>query len=412
VELRLKEVHASIRARLAVADEPLCAYIYDLEALRRHAASLMATLPPGFELFYAVKANSELPILQALAPLVDGFEISSGGELDWVRQYFSAIPLAFSGPGKLDSELATALTANVETLHVESLHELQRLEAIAAVQGKTANVLLRVNLPVEGLVETTLMMGGKPTPFGIPVDQLPACLDWLRRHPRLRLRGFHFHLMSHQLDAAAHLRLLTAMLARVKAWREEYDLDIAQVNVGGGLGIHYRAPERQFDWAMFSGGLAALQRDSGLPGVTVRFELGRYLTAACGYYAMQVLDIKPSYGKTFVIARGGTHHFRTPYAQGHSHPFHVLPVEQWPYDWPRPEALEQEVSVVGQLCTPKDVLAFDAPVERVRCGDVLVFPYAGAYAWHISHHDFLRHPHPAQWYLPAEVHAHAEIEPA
>lgn len=412
MELRLKEVHASLRARLAVAGEPLCAYIYDLEALRRHATSLMATLPPGIELFYAIKANSELPILQTLAPLVDGFEISSGGELDWARQHFSAIPLAFSGPGKLDSELAAALAANVETLHVESLHELQRLEAIVAVQGKTADVLLRVNLPLEGLTETTLMMGGKPTPFGIPVDQLPTCLAWLRRHPRLRLRGFHFHLMSHQLDAAAHLRLLSAMLARVKAWREEYGLDIAQVNVGGGIGIHYRAPDKQFDWGQFSGGLAKLKHDSGLPGAIVRFELGRYLTAACGYYAMQVIDIKPSYGKTFVIARGGTHHFRTPYAQGHSHPFHVLPVPHWPYAWPRPEAVGQPVSVVGQLCTPKDLLAFDAPVERVRCGDVLVFPYAGAYAWHISHHDFLRHPHPAQWYLPVETHAHAAIEPA
>ena len=412
MELRLKEVHASLRARLAVAGEPLCAYIYDLEALRRHATFLMTTLPSGFELFYAIKANSELPILQTLAPLVDGFEISSGGELDWARQHFSAIPLAFSGPGKLDSELAAALSANVETLHVESLHELQRLEAIAAVQGKTTDVLLRVNLPLEGLTETTLMMGGKPTPFGIPMDQLPECLTWLRRHPRLRLRGFHFHLMSHQLDAAAHLRLLAAMLARVKSWREEYGLDIAQINVGGGIGIHYRAPDKQFDWGHFSGGLAKLKHDSGLPGVIVRFELGRYLTAACGYYAMQVIDIKPSYGKTFVIGRGGTHHFRTPYAQGHSHPFHVLPVAHWPYAWPRPEAVGQPVSVVGQLCTPKDLLAFDAPVERVRCGDVLVFPYAGAYAWHISHHDFLRHPHPAQWYLPAEAHAHAAIEPA
>lgn len=412
MELRLNEVHASIRARLADVDSPQCAYIYDLEALRRHATRLMATLPPGFELFYAIKANSERPILQTLAPLVDGFEISSGGELDWVRGQFPAIPLAFSGPGKLDAELAAALAANVEVLHVESLHELQRLEKIADTLGKTAAILLRINLPVAGLTETTLMMGGKPTPFGIPVDQLPECLDWLRLHPRLRLQGFHFHLMSHQLDAAAHLRLLTAILAQVKAWREEYGLAIAQVNVGGGLGIHYRAPDRQFDWAMFSDGLTVLQRDCGLPGVIVRFELGRYLTAACGYYAMQVIDIKASYGKTFVIARGGTHHFRTPYAQSHSHPFHVLPVERWPYDWPRPEALAQSVSVVGQLCTPKDVLAFDAPVERVRCGDVLVFPYAGAYAWHISHHDFLRHPHPAQWYLPAEAHAHAAIEPA
>jgi diaminopimelate decarboxylase len=117
---------------------------------------------------------------------------------------------------------------------------------------------------------------------------------------------------------------------------------------------------------------------------------------------MQVIDIKASYGKTFVVGRGGTHHFRTPQAQGHSHPFHVLPVEAWRHGYPRPATGAGAVTVVGQLCTPKDVLAYDAPVTGVRCGDVLLFPLAGAYAWHISHHDFLRHPHPQLWYLPPE----------
>lgn len=411
MELRLKEVHAALHARLAEAEGSLCAYLYDLEALRRHAKRLKASLPAGFELFYAIKANSELPILQTLAPLVDGFEISSGGELEWVRQDFPHIPLAFSGPGKTDEELMAALTQQVEVVHVESLHELQRLERLALMLDRRAGVLLRINLPVEGLAQTTLMMGGKPTPFGIPAEQLPQCLEWLRQHSRIRLRGFHFHLMSHQLDADAHLRLLAALLKQAATWRDEYGLDIAQVNVGGGIGISYRDPARQFDWDKFSAGLAQLRQEAGLPETIVRFELGRYMTAACGYYAMQVIDIKPSFGKTYVIARGGTHHFRTPYAQGHSHPFHVLPVEHWPYAWERLEA-SGPVHVVGQLCTPKDVLAYDAPVARVRCNDVLVFPYAGAYAWHISHHDFLRHPHPVQWYLPVEEHAHAAAEPA
>lgn len=411
MELRLKEVHAALHAKLAETEGPLCAYLYDLEALRRHAKRLKASLPAGFELFYAIKANSELPILQTLAPEVDGFEISSGGELEWVRQDFLRIPLAFSGPGKTDEELIAALTQQVEVVHVENLHELQRLELLAAMLDQHVDVLLRINLPVEGLAETTLMMGGKPTPFGIPSDQLPQVLQWLRQHPRIRVRGFHFHLVSHQLDADAHLRLLAALLKQAATWRDEYGLDIAQVNVGGGIGISYRDPARQFNWDRFSAGLSQLQQVAGLPKTIVRFELGRYMTAACGYYAMQVIDIKPSFGKTYVIARGGTHHFRTPYAQGHSHPFRVLPVEHWPYAWERPEA-SGPVHVVGQLCTPKDVLAYDAPVARVRCNDVLVFPYAGAYAWHISHHNFLRHPHPAQWYLPVEEYAHAAAEPA
>lgn len=402
MELRLAEVFESIRAAQAKADEPLCAYVYDLVALRRHAAYLVSTLPEGCELFYAIKANSDLPILQTLAPLVAGFEVSSGGELAWVREHFTDVPVIFSGPGKLDGELSGAIEQNVDCLHVESLNELRRLAGIASQTGKAAAVLLRINLTVGNLTETGLMMGGKPTPFGIPVQQLRECLEWLRAHPEIRLRGFHFHLLSHQLDAQAHLQLVAAYLTQVRRWCDEYELEIDHVNVGGGIGINYRQPEQQFDWTAFSAGLTALLKNSGLPGIRVRFELGRYISAACGYYVMQVIDIKRSYGKTFLVGRGGSHHFRTPYAQGHSHPFHVLPIDAWPYPFPRPETSNDRVSIVGQLCTPKDLLAFDAPVGTVRCNDLLVFPYAGAYAWHISHHDFLRHPHPAQWYLSVE----------
>ena len=132
----------------------------------------------------------------------------------------------------------------------------------------------------------------------------------------------------------------------------------------------------------------------------MRFDLGRYMKAYSGYYVMQVINIKRIYGKTFLVGHGGSHHFRTSCAQSHSHPSYVLLVEDWPYALSRPAAINEQVTIVDQLCTPKDVLAFDAPVESVRCNDLIGFPYAGAYAWHISHHDFLRHPHPAQWFLP------------
>lgn len=408
MELRLDKVECHLRTAMADATQPLCAYVYDLEALRRHGEAVVAALPEGCELFYAIKANSDWPILRTLAPRVAGFEVSSGGELAWAREHFPATPLIFSGPGKTDTELRLALDSDIEAIHVESRHELQRLAWLAEVAGKTASVLLRVNLALPGLTATTLMMGGKPTPFGIAADQLPACLAKLRSTPSLRLRGFHFHLMSHQLDAAAHVDLIAAYLDQVEHWCEVYDLSIDHVNVGGGIGVNYRQPQQQFDLMAFSAGLRRL-RESRPDLPRLRFECGRYITAACGYYAMQVLDLKHAFGRDYVVARGGTHHFRTPYAQGHSHPFHVLPVECWPYPWPRPELRDATVNVVGQLCTPKDLLAFDAPVDRVRAGDLLVFPYAGAYAWHISHHDFLRHPHPQHWYLPME-HADAANE--
>jgi diaminopimelate decarboxylase len=97
--------------------------------------------------------------------------------------------------------------------------------------------------------------------------------------------------------------------------------------------------------------------------------------------------------------RGGTHHFRLPASWQHSHPFTVLPVERWSSRAPRPELRDAPVTVVGELCSPKDVLARDVVVPRVRAGDVLVFHCAGAYGWEISHHDFLSHPHPEHVFL-------------
>ncbi|MFP5393604.1 MAG: type III PLP-dependent enzyme [Gammaproteobacteria bacterium] len=398
MRLDWERVNAATRAAHEGTAEPLCAYLYDLPALARHARAVRAGLPPQCDFFYAIKANSDLPVLQALAPIVDGFEASSGGEIAWLRQHFPHVPVIFSGPGKLDAELELAVRQGV-TVHVESLHELERLATLASQAAAPVGVLLRVNLPLAEAATTSLVMGGKPTQFGIAVEHLPACLDRLRCSPQLALRGFHFHLLSHQLDADRHVQLLGVYLRQARQWCREYGLAIDHVNVGGGIGVNYREPQQQFDFARFCMGLERLLQDRQEPAPRLRFELGRFVSAFCGYYATEVIDIKDAGGRAFAVVRGGTHHFRTPYAQGHSHPFRVLPVERWTRPYGRPAIEARPVTITGQLCTPKDVLASDAMVERLRVGDLLLFPYAGAYAWHISHHDFLRHPHPRHIYL-------------
>jgi 2-[(L-alanin-3-ylcarbamoyl)methyl]-2-hydroxybutanedioate decarboxylase len=94
-----------------------------------------------------------------------------------------------------------------------------------------------------------------------------------------------------------------------------------------------------------------------------------------------------------------THHFRLPAAWQHSHPFTMLPVDHWQLPHPRRQVNGEPVTVAGELCTPKDVLARRIPVDRIRVGDVVVFSRPGAYGWEISHHDFLSHPHPEQAFL-------------
>lgn len=394
---------AAVRDRvLALSSGELPAYVYDLAALREHAAAVRAALPGGVELHYAAKANPEPEILAALGPYVDGYEVSSGGELAHVGKAAPGRPLAFGGPGKTPAEIAAALERGVARFHVESPHELHMLAELAAraVPDARVAVLLRFNLPLpEGSsAGGSLIMGGRPTPFGLDPSHADAAVRLLTdgTHPHLELRGVHAHLAS-GLDAPEQLAVAESVVTWAVGLAARHRVRLAEVNVGGGMTVDYADPHRRFDWTAYGTGLARLA--AAHPDLTLRIEPGRALTAYCGWYATEVLDVKHSHGEEFAVVRGGTHHLRTPATKGHDQPCSVLPVDAWPHAWPRPSARQGRVTLTGQLCTPKDVLARNVPARGLRAGDRVAFGLAGAYAWNISHHDFLMHPRPGFHFL-------------
>lgn len=394
-------VHSEAQ-KLAVGELPC--YVHDLTALRVHAETVRAALPREVELYYAAKANPDPRILTALAPWTDGFEVSSGGELAHVRAAVPGRPLAFSGPGKTPAELAGALAAGVERVHAESLHEVRMLRALAArthVPGRPpTRVLLRVNPPVPdgALTGSALTMGGRPAPFGMSADEASEALRLLTDGDSVGLEaaGVHAHLAS-GLPAGALLRVAGAVVDAAAELARRHGTTLNEVVVGGGMAVDYTRPADRFDWTAYGAGLASLAaRD---PGLRLRIEPGRALTAYCGWYVTEVLDVKRSHGEDVAVVRGGTHHLRTPAAKGHDQPAEVVPVETWPHPWPRPVAAGGRVTVAGQLCTPKDVLTRGLVAPGLRAGDRVVFALAGAYAWNISHRDFLMHPPPGFRFL-------------
>jgi diaminopimelate decarboxylase len=387
-----KKIHQAL-ALLAIKQEtPLSAYIYDLDALAQHAKSMVAALPSNCQLFYAAKANPEARVLATLAPIVHGFEAASGGELTWLREQLPKQPLIFGGPGKLDRELAQAITYEVELLHVESLYELKRLQVIAADMNAQVDILLRMNIPLGDIKKTKLAMGGTPTPFGLDESQLEQALAILEQCPNLTLKGFHFHLMSHQLCRDNHLKLMALYFDTFQRWQKQYCLSITHLNVGGGIGINYTDLNDVFNWPLFCEELTQLIAKKSMGSTNIRFECGRFISAACGYYCMEVLDIKESYGENFIVAKGGTHHFRTPAAQSHSHPFSIYSQDKRSAEVPFLQ--NNHATIVGQLCTPKDILASHQAIKHVAVGDYIIFNQAGAYAWNISHQNFLMHDKP------------------
>ncbi|WP_327394474.1 type III PLP-dependent enzyme [Streptomyces phaeochromogenes] len=395
---------AAVRDRvLSLSSGELPAYVYDLAALRDHAAHVRAALPARVELYYAAKANPEPEILAALGPYVDGYEVASGGELTHVAKAVPGRPLAFGGPGKTPAEITVALERGVERFHVESEYELHMLAELArqvAPDSRVA-VLPRFNLPVASgsLAASSLAMGGRPTPFGLDPSEADAVVRLLTdgTYPHLELRGVHAHLAS-GLRAPEQLAVAESIVRWAVGLAERHDgVRLAEVNVGGGMTVDYAAPEDRFDWVAYGEGLAELA--CRYPDLTLRIEPGRALTAYCGWYVTEVLDVKQSHGEEFAVVRGGTHHMRTPATKGHDQPCTTLAVEDWAHLWPRPAARRELVTLTGQLCTPKDVLARNVRAPGLRAGDRVAFALAGAYAWNISHHDFLMHPRPGFHFL-------------
>jgi 2-[(L-alanin-3-ylcarbamoyl)methyl]-2-hydroxybutanedioate decarboxylase len=365
-------------AALRGADRPVCAYVYDRAVLRDRAAAVRAALPAGARVCYAVKANGDPRVLDALGDVVDGFDVASGGELALTGGRSALI--VFAGPAKIDSDLAAAVAAGA-VVNAESALELRRLAAVAA--GRPVRLALRVNRAGAALPGSHAMTGA-PTPFGVDEADLPAAAS-LAASLGLWVTGFHLHAVSNNLDAAAHAAFVTDAVAWSTTAADTLGVELTYINVGGGFGIDYTG-DRVFD-------LDALR--AGVPDdPRLVVEPGRYLAGPAGWYAAEVLDLKRTHGRWFAVLRGGTHHFRLPAAWGYSHRFTVLPVQRWSYPFTRPEVRDVRVDAVGELCTPRDVLARDQHVDRLRVGDVLVFANAGAYGWDISHRDFLRHPYP------------------
>ncbi|MGO1420157.1 MAG: type III PLP-dependent enzyme [Staphylococcus equorum] len=377
---------------------PVCHYIYDLNALRKHVHKIVSSLPENCEMYYAMKANSENDILATMSESVAGFEVASQGEIQKGLAHKKTNRIIFGGPGKTDEELTFAIDQGIQRIHVESIYELKRLNAILDTKNKQMDVLLRVNLSGP-FPNATLHMAGRPTQFGISENEVEQAIKLALELPHINLEGFHFHSISNNLDAALHLDVMRLYFHKAKIWSEAFQFPLKHINIGGGIGVNYADLNQQFEWGKFVEGFQDVINEEAMNDVTLNFECGRYLVAHIGYYATEVIDIKQVHNAYYAILTGGTQQFRLPVSWQHNHPFEICHIDHNPYHFERMEVANEKVTFVGKLCTPKDVFSKETPVKSVRTGDVVIFNYAGAYGWSISHHDFLSHPHPTFIYL-------------
>jgi diaminopimelate decarboxylase len=372
-------------------------YLYSATHLTSRVETLRAALPPGFGLHYAVKANPHPEVIRHLAPQVEGFDIASGGELDRLESLgLDLTRVSFAGPGKTRQALERAIAAGVKIV-VESAHQLQQTEAIAAEQGRPVEVMVRLN-DHRQLGNGGLTMAGGRSVFGWDLDDYRANgLAMFASLRHVRFHGIHLFRGSQSLQPRA--------LAEAVRASTELLLNLPMpgvprlLNLGGGLGIPYAPRDISLDLTP----LTLIWNETGtrlrerFPETRLCLELGRFLVGPAGLYLTRVIDRKVSGGHTFLVVDGGLHHFAA--ATGNfgqvirrNHPL-------WPAR-PRPGEAET-VTVVGCLCTPMDVFARDVRLPPVEIGDILVLFQAGAYGFTASPRGFLSHPEPREVFWPA-----------
>lgn len=359
------------------------AYVYDFAVVRSRIARLRAALPAGVAVHYAIKANPFPPLLAAIAPLVDGLDVASAGELERALGVMAAGDVSFAGPGKRDFELEAAIRAGA-TLNLESEGEADRALRIAGVLGVTPRLAVRVNPDFE-LRGSGMKMGGRASPFGIDAARVPALVrrliaagaDW---------RGFHIFAGSQALDASAVIETQAATVALAARLAEEAGAVPPLVNLGGGFGIPYFPGDAPLDVEAVG---AALGGELGKLDTRYAIELGRWLVGEAGVYLARVVDRKESRGEIFLIVDGGLNHHLA--ATGN---FGTVVKRNYPVAVAHRmrDAAEEVVSVVGPLCTPLDRLADHVALPRAGVGDVIAIFASGAYGATASPSAFLGHP--------------------
>lgn len=351
-------------------------FVYSRDRIVGRVAELRAALPAQVALNYAVKANPFGPLLQAMAGLVDGFDIASGGELAMVTAAgIDPARVSFAGPGKRDFELEAAISAGV-TLNLESEGEADRALAIAGRLDVTPRLAVRVN-PDFDLKGSGMKMGGGAKPFGIDAERVPTLVKRLLA-ARADWRGFHIFAGSQALDAAAIAETQAQTIALAARLADETGAQPPKVNLGGGFGIPYFPGDLPLDLSAVGEALGAQfeRLPAELAGTGFCIELGRYLVGEAGVYLTRVVDRKSSHGDVYLVTDGGLHHQLA--ASGN---FGTVVRRNYPvaiasrFDAP----VEEEATVVGCLCTPLDRLADKGGFPRAEVGDLIAVFCAGAY---------------------------------
>jgi diaminopimelate decarboxylase len=363
------------------------AYVYSAETIRGNYRRLDAALEPLGDrmICYAMKANSNLSVLNLLAKEGAGFDIVSGGELFRVLKAGGrAERCTFAGVGKTAGDIEFALRQGIYSFNVESEEELERINEVAGKVGLVAPIAVRVNPDVDAPTHKYISTGKSKNKFGIGLDRAAAVYDRAAALPHLRIRGLQTHIGSQILKAppfAEAVRKLTPLVLELK---EKHGLEF--FSVGGGVDIVYRGALQSGDSAWWKGSgeegeerlapeayAAEVIEPLKALGLRILFEPGRFIVGNAGVLLATVLYRKSTPTKNFVVVDAGMNDLIRPALYEGYH--EIEPLKQ-----PASTSLEK-VDVVGPVCESGDFFAQDREIPVLAPGERIALMSSGAYGF-------------------------------
>ena len=361
--------HADLTA-IATAHGTPC-YVYSLDAiLTRYRAYETALSGLDHQVCFAVKANSTLAILHALATEGAGFDIVSGGELHRVLTAGgNPAKVVFSGVGKTSDEIRFGLEKGIHSFNCESESEIQLISEVAVALHRRASVALRVNPDVDAVTHPYISTGLKEHKFGVDIDEAESIYARAAELPHIDLNGVSCHIGSQLLDIEPLLEAAEKTLQLVSRLRER-GLPISHLDLGGGLGVGYRPG----DVAMPVSELINRLRPK-LEGLNLKLMLepGRSIVAEAGVLLTRVLLVKKNGSKTFVIVDAAMNDLIRPALYQAHH--EILPLIE-----PLSDA-RMTADIVGPVCESGDFFARSRDLPELKPGDLLAVKTAGAYGF-------------------------------
>ncbi len=347
-------------------------YLYSYKTLIDHFTKIQNAFAPVSPIIcFAMKANDSLSVIKALVDQGAGLDIVSLGELR-KAQIVKADPkkIVFASVGKTNEEIKAALNHGILFFNVESLPELERINAIAKSMNKIAHAALRINPDVAAPTHDFITTGTLKKKFGIDLRTTHQIFKSRHKYPNVNINGVHIHIGSQITSGKPFVGAIKKTVEFIDTLRRE-GVAIEYLDIGGGLGIIYKDENPQ---------TAQQYADAVLPilkgtGLKIIMEPGRFIVGNAGIFVTKALYLKDNGFKKFLVVDGGMNDLIRPSLYDAYH--EIVPVKQT-------KAKKIKVDVVGPICESGDFFAHDRLLPKLNDGDLLAVMSAGAYGYVMS----------------------------